>query len=261
VNRVFVEAPPVGYLDNAAEVHYCHTITYVAHYGKVMSYEKVGQSEPFLEFLQQIDNLRLYGYVESRYRFVADDQRRIAREGSGDVDPLSLSPGEFVGDTVLHLRVETDHLKKLRDSPPVLGLRVDRVVDLEWFTHHIARRLAGIKRTIRVLKHKLQIAAKRTYPSFRPSCDIVPLKEDLPSGGAIETEDATGHGRLATAAFADQTQGLAFLYFETDVVHRLDMSDRLAQDAPHYRKMHLEVFDVQDRFIRQWHTSYSVDAP
>ena len=58
--------------------------------------EEIRESEPLLEIEQQIDDLRLHRDVERRDGLVADDERRLEREGARQPDALALAAAEFV---------------------------------------------------------------------------------------------------------------------------------------------------------------------
>ena len=82
--------------DDAAVVHHHHPRAQVPDDGEIVGDEEVCQSQLILQLIEHVDDLSLDGYVQGRYRLVADDEARIQRESSRDTDPLSLSAGEFV---------------------------------------------------------------------------------------------------------------------------------------------------------------------
>lgn len=62
--------------------------------GQVMGDEQVGDSCPFLQVRQQVDDRCLDGYIEGRRGFITDHETRLGRNGSRDGDPLLLAAGE-----------------------------------------------------------------------------------------------------------------------------------------------------------------------
>lgn len=64
VELILVELVAFRKLDHSAQVHYGHTIGYVAHYAQIVSYEHICQLSLFLQLEQEIDYLGLYGNVE-----------------------------------------------------------------------------------------------------------------------------------------------------------------------------------------------------
>ncbi len=67
-----------------------------AHDREVVGDEEVGEAEPALQVLQQVDDLRLDRHVERGDGLVADDQLGLRGERAGDADALALAAGEFV---------------------------------------------------------------------------------------------------------------------------------------------------------------------
>ena len=97
----------------------------VAHHGEVVSDEEIGEAEPLLQLLQQIDDLALDRHVERRNGLVADDDARVDGERPGDADALALPAGELVGVAQRHVGKEAHNLQQLRDA--VGDLRLGRM--------------------------------------------------------------------------------------------------------------------------------------
>lgn len=70
VKWLLVESLPVRKLHQATEVHDRHPVTDMLNHAQVMGNENVGQAEPVLELLQQVDDLGLDGDVQGRNRLV-----------------------------------------------------------------------------------------------------------------------------------------------------------------------------------------------
>jgi hypothetical protein len=65
-------------LDDPPEVHHCHTLADVFHDRQVVRHEEHRHTQVSLQVGDQVQNLGLHADVESRDRFVGDDQFRIA---------------------------------------------------------------------------------------------------------------------------------------------------------------------------------------
>ena len=76
--------------DDPSEVHDGYLIRKVLHDREIVRNEQVRQASFPLKLVEQIEDLRLYGYVERADRFIADDEVRVARQCAGDTDPLAL---------------------------------------------------------------------------------------------------------------------------------------------------------------------------
>ena len=97
VQRSRVQLVPRGRFDDLSEVHDGHPVADVAHHAEVVGDEQVAETEPFLQHLEQVDDLRLDRNVECRDRFVGDDQFGPDGQGPGDADALPLAAAELVG--------------------------------------------------------------------------------------------------------------------------------------------------------------------
>jgi oligopeptide/dipeptide ABC transporter ATP-binding protein len=53
---------------------------------EVVGDDEVGESEPILQLLEQVDDLGLDRHVERRRRLVGDDQLGVQRDGAGDAE-------------------------------------------------------------------------------------------------------------------------------------------------------------------------------
>ena len=70
-------------LHHPAQIHHRDPVADVLHHRQVVGDEQVGQPQPLLQVLQQVDHLRLHRHVERGDRLVADDQLRLAPPAPG----------------------------------------------------------------------------------------------------------------------------------------------------------------------------------
>ncbi len=94
--RCLKDIATVAYLDNLAEVHNCNPVADPLHNGQIMADEQVGDTMAALQVDQQIDNLRLYRYVEGRNGLIGYHEPWFSCQSAGDTDALSLPTGEFM---------------------------------------------------------------------------------------------------------------------------------------------------------------------
>ena len=64
----------IGFLDYLAQIHYGYAIGNVFDHGEVVSDEQIREAELLLKLPEEIQYLRLYRNVESRYGFIAHDE-------------------------------------------------------------------------------------------------------------------------------------------------------------------------------------------
>src|SRR5207247_5971355 len=63
----------VSFLDYLAQIHHGYAIGYVFDHGEVVRDEQIRKAELLLKLTEEIQYLRLYRNVESRYGFIAHD--------------------------------------------------------------------------------------------------------------------------------------------------------------------------------------------
>ena len=99
MQRVAEQLARVRKLYNTSEIHDGDPVGQILHHRQVMGDENIGQSQLFLQFtlIEQLEYLRLNGYIQRGDRLVADDQLRIDGECSRDTDALALSARKLVG--------------------------------------------------------------------------------------------------------------------------------------------------------------------
>ncbi len=119
------EGPARRAFDDLPEVHHRDVVADVLDHGHVVRDEEIGQAELALQACEQVQDLRADRDVEGRHRLVADDQLRIRRERTRDVDALALSARELVREELLLLGPEADGGEQLGDACRALGRRAD----------------------------------------------------------------------------------------------------------------------------------------
>jgi hypothetical protein len=85
----------------------------VAHHREVVGDEDVGERQPLLQVLQQVDHLGLHRHVERRHRFVADDEARLDRQCAGNADALPLAAGKLMRVTRRVFARQPDRVQQL----------------------------------------------------------------------------------------------------------------------------------------------------
>jgi hypothetical protein len=77
--------------------------------------EEIAQVELILQASEQIDHLCLDGHIECRYRLVEHEHLRIQRQSARHADPLALTAGELMWETVAVLGLEPNRLHQIVD--------------------------------------------------------------------------------------------------------------------------------------------------
>ena len=60
-------------LNDPAHIHHRDAVTHVLHHAEVMADEQIGQAKVFLQFAQQVQDLRLHRHIQGGYGLIADN--------------------------------------------------------------------------------------------------------------------------------------------------------------------------------------------
>ena len=77
VKGVAVKLITVRDFNHSAQVHYQNPVADMFYHSQVMGYKQISQAQLGLQFLQQVDDLGLYGNIQRGYGFIADDHIRL----------------------------------------------------------------------------------------------------------------------------------------------------------------------------------------
>ena len=80
--------------------HHHHSVTHEANHRQIMGNEYIGQVVFGLQFVQQIQDLCLYAYIQCGHRFIANNEPGFKGYCSCNTYPLSLAAAEFMRITV-----------------------------------------------------------------------------------------------------------------------------------------------------------------
>ena len=178
-----------------------------------MGDEEHGKVLAVVDLLEEIEDLRSHGHVQSAGRLVRDDQFRVDHEGGTDTDTLALSAREFPGKTVGIGSVQPDQFQHL-DGLFAAGLgRADPVRQKRLFQGR-GDRPSGIQRTERVLKNRLHTAGE-LEPAFAGVFHSV--DPDLPLEGNQSQHGLSERG-LSASALSHQTENFIAMDRQTHVI-------------------------------------------
>ncbi|MNC39681.1 hypothetical protein D3C75_883510 [compost metagenome] len=159
MKRIRVQFLAFRQFHNFALVHHRHPVADMLDHGQVMGDEQIGQAQPLLQFLQELDDLRLDGHIQRRQGFVADYKLRLYRQCPGDADPLPLAAGELMGVPRRMGGVQSHHLQQLL-HPLLAGLfAAGHAVDIQRLTDNVRHPQPGVKGSVGVLEDHLHVAA------------------------------------------------------------------------------------------------------
>src|SRR5215208_2373432 len=137
-----------AFLDDTASVHYGHPVGDLGENREVVGNDEQGEVPLFAELCQEVQDLGLYHDVERRRRLVSDHQRRVARQGHSDHNPLAHPAGELVRVVISPARRDANTLEKLLHAAASFAsgdtlMKQDRLDDLVPDSPHRVERVHG----------------------------------------------------------------------------------------------------------------------
>jgi hypothetical protein len=249
VLRGFQDLVDRAFLDDAPQVHDRDAIRQVGHDGEVVRDEQVGQPQCVLQFLQQIEDLRLHGDVQRAGRLVADHQPRIDCQGACNTDALALATGKLVRVTGQVLGRQTHLCEQLcYPGTALYAAAADALCD-HALLHDVANHHARIHRGIRILEDELEICPQAAQPAAVEPGQFQSVEPHAAGGRADQLQDALAHRGLATTGLADQRQRAATRYLQRHPVHGIDLAGHAPEHALVDGEMHLEAIHLQQRLV------------
>ena len=117
-------------LYHVAQIHNTDTIGNITDNGKIVSNKQVGQVLLFLQVAQQVDNLRLNGYIQCGNCLIANDKLGISSQTACNADSLALTAGKLVRIAVEEVGSQTaffhDPHDRVLQSGAVFGIKAVR---------------------------------------------------------------------------------------------------------------------------------------
>ena len=205
MHRLAIEPVPIRQLDYPAEVHDRDAVGDMSNHSQIMADKQVGEAQPALQLLKQIDDLRLDRNVQRGDGLVANDQLRVQRKRAGNADALPLSAREFVRIPVGVAFAEPDRLHELANPLEPLRCGHRQVLD-ERLGNDRLHSHPRIETRLRVLEDHLHA---RTHPPDLARLRVGELHAiecDLSFRDAAQLKDGAAGGCLSAARLADQTE-------------------------------------------------------
>src|SRR5690348_10799277 len=170
----------------------------------------------------------------------------MQRQRAGNADALALAAGEFVRVTVERFGAQAHLESEFGNAFRQLAAAGDAVID-ERFADYVADPEARVERRIGVLEDDLQLATVGPHLAASQLVDSLAADTNLAGGRVDQFEDRLAGGRLAAAALADETQGLALGDVEGNAVDRMHLPDGALQQPFLDRKMLYQPADREER--------------
>ena len=184
-----------------------------------MGNEEHGQVTLFLQFHQQVDDLRLNGYVQCRDRFVAEEEFRVNGQCSRDTDTLTLAAGELVNVTHCMLGVQTYHIQQFQNQTFFLFFVFCQTMNADTFRNDVIYFLMWVQRCVWVLEDHLHLFGEVKAFLLGQLVDIFALVLHFAAGLWQHTDAGFAAGGFTTAGLTNDTQCFTFMDHEGNVIH------------------------------------------
>lgn len=102
------------------QIHDDNSVTHMPYNGKVMGYNEKRKGKFRFQLMEEIDDLRLHGEVECRYRLVGDDEARRHGKCACNAYSLTLSARKLVRVSMVLFFRQADLVHEVYDCFPVL---------------------------------------------------------------------------------------------------------------------------------------------
>jgi hypothetical protein len=156
MQRPTEEILTIGHLHHLSHIHHGNAITDMFDDSKVMGDEKISETQLISQVHQEVQDLCLDRNIQSRDRFIRNDEIRIEGNCPGNADSLTLSTAELVGIAEGILGMEANPLKELGD-PSSLLFALSHSMNFQTFPDNFFNLHPRVKGFIRILKDKLHV--------------------------------------------------------------------------------------------------------
>ena len=197
--------------------------------------------------IEELQDLRLDGYVERGHGLVGDQQLGLEHQRPGDSDPLPLSTRELVRVASERSIVEADMGQEGACLLP--GPGIGRPVGDGTNGQDLADRRPRVQRGGRVLEHHLDLWAQAPEVLLGKPGDVDAFEDDLSGVALHQLEQEPPKGGLAGATLAHHAQRPSGGEIERDLVNRRHFAPRSEKRAAAPVRLQ-QALDLEDRFIR-----------
>ena len=237
-----------GRLDDAPGVHDGDAVGVTGDDTQVVGDEDDAHLVLVAQLVDEVEDLHLRRHVESRRRFVGDQDARLAYEGHGDHDALTHTARELVRVVVDdHLGARHTHTFQDLDGPFESFLRGELLVNAQRLAHLKADLHGRVQGCERILEDHADLrAAQLALLLQRTLRQVLSVQNDLAGGDGAslgeQTHEGQGGHRLTGAGFTHDAQGFARVNVQVDTGEGVD-------HAGADLNVSVEVPDVQERRV------------
>jgi hypothetical protein len=186
-----------------------------------MGYKKICEPELLLQVLEQVDNLGLDRDIKGGNRFITDNKSGPQGKGTGYGNPLSLTPGKFMGISVGIGRLQSYNFQELLHPPPSIRRLFKNIVHYQGLTDNIANGHPRVQRPKGILENNLHLPPELAQFSRRDSENILTRKKHLACRYGKKANQNPPQGGFPAPAFPQQSKGSLGGYGQADTIDGL----------------------------------------
>src|SRR6266436_3938558 len=192
-------------LHDAAAIHHGDFVSQVSGHGQVMRNEQIRHPERTLQLHQEIGDLRLHRTIESRERFIQNQELWLEGQRASDGQPLALTAAQLSGRPLYNVWRKTDSFEQgtgalLHFFTRIFALQNQR------FDEYLEYIPSWVQRACGILKYELDLRANLTTRALPKLDEVFSFKPNVSRRRGFETGETGCQRALARSGFADNCQ-------------------------------------------------------
>ena len=124
---------------NLAQIHNCDDIADVLNYSKIMRDKHKRDAAFRLQLFNQIQHLRLHGYIQCRYGFIGHNKAGLKRQCSRNANSLPLATGKLMWISIQGIGSHANIVQQFFHSLATF-CRGTHVMHIQRFTQNLGNR-------------------------------------------------------------------------------------------------------------------------
>src|SRR5258707_8526762 len=173
-------------LHDAAAIHHGDFVSQVSGHGQVMRNEQIRHPQGALQFHQEIGDLRLHRTIESRKRFIQNQELRLERQRASDGQPLALATAQLSGKPPHNVWGKTNSFEQGTSALLHFFRRIFALQN-QRFDEYLEYTPSWVQRACGILKYELDLRANLTTRALPKLDDVFSFKPDLSCRGGFQT--------------------------------------------------------------------------
>ena len=230
-----------------ALVQYHHLIAHMVDHRQIVPDDDVGHAKFLLQLQQQIQHLGLHRDIQRADRLVGHDQARARDDGPRNGDALALAARKGVRVALRILGAQAHLFQGLGHA--FVDFRFGQWAQRgQRFGHAPADGAPGVEGGIGVLKDHLKIAPRLAQLRRRQGVQVLPIEQDVATGGGVQRHDEARQRGFAAARPAHDAQAAPGVQCQVHIAQGRNVRGQAQQVAPGQVVVFAQLLHVQQRW-------------